>query len=58
LHNWVWGLLGAVIAAVFVIKNVLTQPSSERQKGFALLTDILWPGFTYGLIDSLLTFKK
>jgi hypothetical protein len=54
LHNWTWGLLGAVLAAGFVVKNVLSQPSSERQRGFALLTDILWPGFTYGLIDALL----
>jgi hypothetical protein len=54
LHNWTWGLLGAVLAGAFVVKNVLSQPSSERQKGFALLSDILWPGFTYGLIDALL----
>jgi hypothetical protein len=33
---------------------VLSQPSSERQKGFALVTDILWPGLTYGLVDALL----
>jgi hypothetical protein len=54
LHNWYWGLLGAVVASVFVIKNVLSQPSSERQKGLALLSDIIWPGFAYGLVDSLL----
>jgi hypothetical protein len=54
LYNWAWGLLGALIATGFVIKNVLSQPSSERQRGFALLTDILWPGFMYGLIDALL----
>jgi hypothetical protein len=54
LHNWAWGLLGAVLAAGFVVKNVLSQPSSERQKGFALVIDILWPGFAYGLIDALL----
>jgi hypothetical protein len=53
-HNLAWGLLGAVLATGFVVKNVLSQPSSERQKGFALVTDILWPGFTYGLVDSLL----
>jgi hypothetical protein len=53
-HNWYWGLVGAVIASGFVIKNVLSQPSSERQRGFALLTDIIWPGFLYGLIDALL----
>ena len=54
LYNWYWGLAGAVIASGFVIKNVLSQPSSERNKGVALLSDILWPGFAYGLIDSLL----
>lgn len=54
MHNWEWGLLGAVLAGAFVVKNVVSQPSSERQKGIALLSDILWPGFTYGLIDALL----
>jgi|WetSurMetagenome_2_1015567.scaffolds.fasta_scaffold02362_12 hypothetical protein len=53
-HNWYWGLLGAVIAAGFVIKNVFSQPASERQKGFALLSDILWPGLVYGFADALL----
>ena len=54
LHNWAWGTLGAVLAGTFVVKNVLSQPSSERQKGVALLSDIIWPGFSYGLIDALL----
>jgi hypothetical protein len=54
LHNWTWGLLGAVLAGAFVVKNVLSQPSSERQMGVALLSDILWPGFIYGLVDALL----
>ena len=53
-HNWYWGLAGAVIASIFVIKNVLSQPSSARHKGLALWSDIFWPGFSYGLIDSLL----
>lgn len=53
-HNWYWGLIGAVLASAFVFKNVLSQPSSERNKGMALVSDILWPGFTYGLIDALL----
>jgi hypothetical protein len=52
--NWAWGLSGAFLAGAFVVKNVLSQPSSERQKGVALISDILWPGFTYGLIDALL----
>jgi hypothetical protein len=54
LHNWYWGLLGAVIAAGFVIKNVFSQPSSVRQKGIGLISDILWPGFAYGMVDALL----
>jgi hypothetical protein len=53
-HNWYWGLLGAVLAGTFVIKNVFSQPSSPRNKGVALLSDILWPGLSYGLIDSIL----
>jgi len=53
-HNWYWGLTGAVIASGFVIKNVLSQPPSPRHTGLALWSDILWPGFAYGLIDSLL----
>lgn len=54
LINLAWGLLGAFLAGAFVVKNVLSQPSSERQKGLALISDIIWPGFTYGLIDALL----
>jgi hypothetical protein len=54
IHNWYWGLIGALIAAGFVIRNVLSQPASERQKGLALMSDILWPGLTYGMIDALL----
>jgi hypothetical protein len=53
-HNWYWGLTGAVIAGAFVIKNVYSQPSSKRSTGFELITDILWPGLSYGLIDALL----
>lgn len=54
LHNWGWGLFGAVIVGALVVKNVLSQQSSERQKGVALLSDIFWSGFAYGLIDALL----
>lgn len=54
LHNWYWGLLGAVIAGAFVIKNVFSQPFSKRSTGLELLVDIVWPGLTYGLIDALL----
>lgn len=53
-HNFYWGLLGAVLAGIFVIKNVLSQPSSPRNKGGAFIMDIAWPGMTYGLADALL----
>lgn len=52
--NWYWGLLGAILTGIFVIKNVLSQPSSERSKGTGLLIDITWPGLLYGLSDALL----
>jgi len=54
LYNWYWGLIGAVIAGAFVIKNVYSQPSSGKSKGMALLIDITWPGLIYGLTDALL----
>ena len=54
MHNWYWGLVGAAVALFIVIRNVLSQPSSSSNKGFALLRDILWPGFLYGFVDSLL----
>jgi hypothetical protein len=54
IHNRYQGLAGAVIASAFVVKNVLSQPSSARNKGRAFLSDICWPGFAYGLADSLL----
>ena len=54
LLNWYWGLLVAAIASFIVIRNVLAQPSSPHNKGLLLARDILWPGFAYGLIDSLL----
>lgn len=53
-HNWVWGLIGAVLLAAFTIKNVLSQPASPRPEGFSLAFDILWSGVMYGLVDALL----
>jgi hypothetical protein len=53
-HNWYWGVIGAILAGTFVIKNVYSQPSSKRSTGLALFTDITWPGLVYGLMDALL----
>lgn len=54
IKNWYWGLLGAAIASFIVIRNVLSQPASKMNTGIALLRDIIWPGFAYGFVDSLL----
>jgi hypothetical protein len=53
-HNWIWGLVGAALLAIFLVKNVYSQPASSRPKGFTFLFDILWLGIFYGLIDALL----
>jgi hypothetical protein len=53
-HNWYWGVIGAILAGVFVVKNVYAQPSSKRSTGHGLLIDIAWPGLIYGLMDALL----
>jgi len=53
-NNLLWGFAGAIIAGGLVIRNVLSQPASERNAGLALLSDIIWPGLAYGLSDSLL----
>jgi len=53
-HNWIWGLIGAIILAVFTIKNVLSQPVSPRSAGLPLALDLLWSGIVYGLTDALL----
>ena len=53
-HNWIWGLIGAALLAVFLVKNVYSQPASLRTKGVTFAFDILWLGVLYGLIDALL----
>ena len=53
-HNRVFGLVGAILLALFTIKNVLSQPVSTRSSGNSLLLDLLWSGVAYGLTDALL----
>src|ERR1051326_8513968 len=50
-HHWYWGLIGAVLLAMFTVKNVLSQPTSVRSAGFPLAFDLLWSGVIYGLAD-------
>jgi hypothetical protein len=53
-RNWIWGIVGAVVAGAISVKNVLSQRPYPRKNGGGFLVDILWPGFTYGLIDGLI----
>lgn len=53
-HNWTWGLLIALIAGVFLVRNIYSQPASQDKKGKGLLFDIFWFGFAYGAIDGLI----
>jgi hypothetical protein len=53
-HNWVWGLVGAIVLALFTVKNILSQPVSPRSSGLPLLLDLIWSGVAYGLMDALL----
>jgi hypothetical protein len=52
-HNWGWGLAGAVLVGVFVVRNILSQPASSHSQGWALVFDIAWLGLVYGLVDAL-----
>lgn len=53
-RNWLWGLAGAVVIGVFVVRNVATQPASAPGAGLPLALDLLWSGVVYGLVDALL----
>lgn len=52
-HNWIWGLAGAIVAGVFVVRNVLSQPFSPHSQSLALAFDIAWLGIVYGALDAL-----
>jgi vacuolar-type H+-ATPase subunit I/STV1 len=51
IHNWVWGLIAALIATIFTIRNVLSQPSSPRARGPKLFFELCWFGIIYGALD-------
>lgn len=53
-HNWTWGLLITLIAGVFLVKNIYSQPASQDKRGKGLFFDIFWFGFVYGVIDGLM----
>ncbi len=53
-QHWVWGVVGAIVAGVFVVSNVLNQPASAAPSGLELVGAILWLGVVYGTTDALL----
>ena len=52
-HNWVWGIILAVLVGVFVVRNVLSQPTSAPSQGMSLAWDVVWLGVVYGALDAL-----
>ncbi len=52
-HNWIWGLVGAVLIGAFLVRNILSQPASPRSQGLSLAFDIAWLGIVYGALDAL-----
>ncbi|MDD3628082.1 MAG: hypothetical protein PHV06_12280 [bacterium] len=53
LHNWYWGLIASIVAGTFLVKNVLSQPYSQTEKGMSVFFDMIWFGLAYGIIDGL-----
>jgi hypothetical protein len=53
-QNLIWGLAGAAIVGVILVRNVLSQPASVRAGGLALGLEIVWLGVVYGAADGLL----
>jgi hypothetical protein len=52
--NWIFGLIGAVVVGIFLVRNILSQPASGTAVGFNLVFQIAWEGVVYGMVDALL----
>ena len=53
-NNWGWGIIGAIIASLLLVRAVLRQPVSPRSQGKALILKLIWLGLIYGAVDSIL----
>jgi len=53
-HNWIWGIVGALLVGLFLVRNILSQPVSPRAAGLPLAFDLFWSGIVYGGMDALL----
>ncbi|RPI20987.1 MAG: hypothetical protein EHM70_25770 [Chloroflexota bacterium] len=54
VHNWIWGIIGALLFGFCVVRNIFSQPISPRAAGLPLAFDLLWSGIIYGGMDALL----
>lgn len=52
-HNWYWGIAAALLAGVFLLKNIRSQPRSQHKRGIRLWKEIIWAGIAYGIMDGL-----
>ena len=61
-NNWLWGLVGAVIASALIIAGLLRSMRSQpemleavpRPEGIRLVGALLWEGLVYGMAEGLL----
>ena len=54
LGSWRKGLVGIVVATLFLMWKVQGYPASEVPEGIQLVWAIIWIGVTYGMVDGLL----
>jgi hypothetical protein len=54
IHNWRWGVAGAIVVSAFLVMSVQRQDASARPEGLRLIWDLVWLGVVYGLIDALI----
>lgn len=53
--RWRWSLgIGAVVAAFLVMNVIKTEDATQRPHGLYFAFELLWRGFGYGLVDTLL----
>jgi hypothetical protein len=54
IGRWPYGLIGVVVAAFLLMRNILGQPASASPEGGQLILALVWTGLVYGAIDGLL----